>query len=83
MHFFRCSPDRKDISCHSYLQDCDQPRKPTRRKSNIGSVWATGEEAGIVNKDASDTETPDKEKASEDTDDNDGPDDDILNMFGD
>ena len=73
----------EEASKFSEEEHKENKRKATRRKSNIGSVWATGEEAGIVNKDASDTETPDKEKASEDTDDSDGPDDDILNMFGD
>jgi DnaD/phage-associated family protein len=61
----------------------ENKRKATRRKANPGSAWATGEEAGIVDKGASDTGAPDKEKASEDADDDsDGPDD-ILNMFGD
>ena len=73
----------EEASKFSEEEHKENKRKATRRTSNIGSVWATGEEAGIVNKDASDTEMPDKEKASEDTDDSDGPDDDILNMFGD
>lgn len=61
----------------------ENKRKATRRKANPGSAWATGEEAGIVNKGESETGAPDKEKASEDADDDsDGPDD-ILNMFGD
>ena len=61
----------------------ENKRKATRRKANPGAAWATGEEAGIVNKGASEIKAPGKEKASEDADgDSDGPDD-ILNMFGD
>ena len=60
----------------------ENKRKATRRKANTGSVWATGEEAGIVNKgEQPKAEEPKNDKASEDKDD-DGPDD-ILNMFGD
>ena len=59
----------------------ENKRKATRRKANAGSVWATGEEAGIV---SSDKEQPKADKASENTaeDDNESPDD-ILGMFGD
>ncbi|MBR3340242.1 MAG: DnaD domain protein [Clostridiales bacterium] len=61
----------------------ENKRKATRRKANPGSAWATGEEAGIVNSKPAAEESK-KEKASEDADDNsDGPDDDILDMFGD
>ena len=72
----------EDAARFSEEEHKENKRKATRRKANTGSVWATGEEAGIVNKsEQPKSEEPKNDKASEDKDD-DGPDD-ILNMFGD
>jgi hypothetical protein len=72
----------EDAARFSEEEHKENKRKATRRKANTGSVWATGEEAGIVNKsEQPKAEEPKNDKASEDKDD-DGPDD-ILNMFGD
>ena len=71
----------EDAARFSEEEHKENKRKATRRKANAGSVWATGEEAGIV---SSDKEQPKADKASENTaeDDNESPDD-ILGMFGD
>ncbi len=72
----------EDAARFSEEEHKENKRKATRRKANTGSVWATGEEAGLVNKsEQPKAEEPKNDKASEDKDD-DGPDD-ILNMFGD
>ena len=72
----------EDAARFSEEEHKENKRKATRRKANAGSTWATGEEAGIVNKgEQPKADEPKKDKASEDKDD-DGPDD-ILNMFGD
>ena len=72
----------EDAARFSEEEHKENKRKATRRKANVGSTWATGEEAGIVNKgEQPKADEPKKDKASEDKDD-DGPDD-ILNMFGD
>ena len=59
----------------------ENKRKATRRKANAGSVWRTGEEAGIGN---AKSEESSEKNASEDMKNEDvNIPDDILDMFGD
>ena len=74
----------EDAARFSEEEHKENKRKATRRKANAGSVWATGEEAGIAAE--TKAEEPKNTKASEDTNDDDGDSnipDSVLDMFGD
>ena len=74
----------EDAARFSEEEHKENKRKATRRKANAGSVWATGEEAGIAAEPKA--EEPKNTKASEDTNDDDGDSnipDSVLDMFGD
>lgn len=71
----------EDAARFSEEEHKENKRNATRRKSKAGSVWRTGEEAGISNQPAAEVPVV---KAPEETESN-GDDipDDILDMFGD
>ena len=70
----------EDAARFSEEEHKENKRNATRRKAKSGSVWRTGEEAGIAS--AAATEAPAAKAPEEANNDDDIPDD-ILDMFGD
>ena len=70
----------EDAARFSEEEHKENKRNATRRKAKSGSVWRTGEEAGIAS--AAAAEAP-AAKAPEETNNDDDIPDDILDMFGD
>ena len=72
----------EDAARFSEEEHKENKRNATRRKAKSGSVWRTGEEAGIANKPSEEAPAA-KAPAPEDTNNDDDIPDDILDMFGD
>lgn len=70
----------EDAARFSEEEHKENKRNATRRKSKSGSVWRTGEEAGIASAAAAEAPAP---KDPEETNNDDDIPDDILDMFGD
>jgi hypothetical protein len=70
----------EDAARFSEEEHKENKRNATRRKSKSGSVWRTGEEAGIASAAAAEAPAP---KVPEETNNDDDIPDDILDMFGD